>query len=722
MQALVHIHPGSPCGNDVLLVTACLCLTWHAAAYGDSSLDREIAASRLDEIVVTGTRPESVRDTPRSVTVITAADIARATSTNLVDLLAQSANVNLRSLFGNDKSAGVDIRGMGDTFVSNVLVLVDGVRINASDLSGADFSSIPLNEIERVEIIRGASAVRYGNGAVGGVINILTRKHGSGLQGGARFNVGSFDSWGSEVSAGEDYKGLNLSARASTFDSKGFRDNSNFAKKDGALQLGYSGLDWLDFYVRAELHHDDYGLPGPISREAFERSAQARSGANRPDDHGETTERRYRAGITLDGEGFGVFKGLASFRSRTNPYVIGYTPLLSLRDQENAIQSRSRDYEGTWTMPFDLLGFSHELVFGYEQTADSYERREGGIGLVDRSHRLVGNTSDRSGFASLHWALPFDVKGNFGYRLDAFSLRQHNERLKRVCDVQLVPTVVDTTVFIEIAPNVFIPFVVPVTVLLPIETNCQPETFLANSKRNSWLNEAWEAGLTWQATDATSFYLGYSQSFRNPNIDELVLATDNLRPQLGKHWELGWRFQPDRRLETSLSFFHMRVADEIFFGFDPVQSRGLNRNLEHGTSRVGVETEIRGRLSPAVSVWTNASYIDARIEGDDTFVPLVPRTKVAAGIEWSLLPRLVMTASCNYVGRRFDGNDFDNHSYRSLDDYHVVDAKLRWSQPHYSAAVSVSNALDAVYATAGYSGTVYPMPPRSVMFELAFEL
>ena len=73
--------------------------------------------------------------------VITADDIARSTSNSIVDLLARAADVNLRSFFGHDKFAGVDIRGMGDTFTSNVLVLIDGVRLNEIDLSGADFAA-----------------------------------------------------------------------------------------------------------------------------------------------------------------------------------------------------------------------------------------------------------------------------------------------------------------------------------------------------------------------------------------------------------------------------------------------------------------------------------------------------------------------------------------------------------------------------------------------------
>ncbi len=134
----------------------------------------------MEEVVVTASRQEEeVRDTARNVTVITSEDIEQATSNFVPELLSREANVTLRSFFGTDKNAGVDVRGMGETSSSNVLVLVDGFRLNPPDLSGPDFSVIPISEIERIEIVRGANSVLYGDGAVGGVVNIITKRGGA---------------------------------------------------------------------------------------------------------------------------------------------------------------------------------------------------------------------------------------------------------------------------------------------------------------------------------------------------------------------------------------------------------------------------------------------------------------------------------------------------------------------------------------------------------------
>ncbi|MEQ8234590.1 MAG: TonB-dependent receptor [Gammaproteobacteria bacterium] len=688
----------------------------------------------MEEIVVTATREARVWEMPRSVAVITADDIARSTTGNIVDLLAREANVNLRSFFGHDKFAGVDIRGMGDTFSSNVLVLVDGVRLNEVDLSGADFSSIPLDQIERIEVIRGANAVRYGSGAVGGVINIRTRRADATPRAAARVSAGSFDTYTTALDLGGGTHGFSAHVDAAYHDTDGFRDNGAFRKQDGAFELGYAHGEWLRAHVRAALHEDAYGIPGPIPRADLERSAKARQATSAPDDAGETMDRRYRARLTLDLGGFGEIEALARHRNRTNRFIVGYTPLLRVRDQQSAIESVMRNYEATWTLPYRLFGHEHRLVLGFETMSADYERRENGRGLVDRSRALVGRIGQHAGFIGSHWSLPHDLAVDIGYRHDRFRVTRREEALRRVCDVSLVDTVVETTVFVEVFPGFTVPVVVPVTVSLPVETNCRGELAVTPGQRERWRNEAWEAGLTWQPRTWLTGYFSWHRSFRNPNVDELTLASGDLGPQDGEHFELGVRVRDGARFEAALALFRMTVDDEIFYGFDPDTGLDVNFNLAQGTERHGVELELKGQLTRTLAGWLNASYLDARLaETDarepavprnrtDTFIPLVPRDKLAAGLDWQPHPRLSLSTAVTYTGTRYDGNDFSNRQYDKLDAYHVVDAKLRWQGDGYALGIAVSNLTDQVFATAGYSGTVYPMAPRSVMAELALRL
>src|SRR6185312_1246336 len=116
--------------------------------------------------------------TGTSTTVITAEDIARSPSQSLPDILGQATGVQLMHVNASPTGVNdmVDLRGFGAFAQSNVLILVNGRRYQDFDLQGFDFSSIPLNSIERIEITRGnSSTVLYGDGAIGGVINIVTK-------------------------------------------------------------------------------------------------------------------------------------------------------------------------------------------------------------------------------------------------------------------------------------------------------------------------------------------------------------------------------------------------------------------------------------------------------------------------------------------------------------------------------------------------------------------
>src|SRR5512138_1831359 len=128
-----------------------------------------------DAIVVTATRfPDWKRDLPVGVTVITADDIRKSASSNLGDILAQFGLLQIRDLAGT-QNPQLDLRGFGVTGDQNTLVLLDGMRINEPDLESTQLSTIPLDSIERIEIVRGSGAVLYGAGATGGTINIVTR-------------------------------------------------------------------------------------------------------------------------------------------------------------------------------------------------------------------------------------------------------------------------------------------------------------------------------------------------------------------------------------------------------------------------------------------------------------------------------------------------------------------------------------------------------------------
>lgn len=159
--------------SDVGLLHAPLLAAAIAAAFPLSTLAQQTDAA-LPAVQVTSTRtPQPVRDVLTDNVVITAEQIAASGQTNLVDLLQQQRGLEASRNGGPGTAASVFLRGAGNA--QNV-VLVDGVRVGSSTLGGATWSALPLSQIDRIEIVYGPLSTMYGADAVGGVVQIFTKK------------------------------------------------------------------------------------------------------------------------------------------------------------------------------------------------------------------------------------------------------------------------------------------------------------------------------------------------------------------------------------------------------------------------------------------------------------------------------------------------------------------------------------------------------------------
>lgn len=138
-----------------------------------------IAADDPAAVVVTATRfAGSPGPTAAGSTVISAAAIARSSATSVPEILAKLGGVHVRNSSGSTNWQ-IDLRGFGMSGDQNTLVLLDGRRLSENELTPALLSAIPLNAIDRIEILRGSGAVLYGGGATAGTINIITRNPAS---------------------------------------------------------------------------------------------------------------------------------------------------------------------------------------------------------------------------------------------------------------------------------------------------------------------------------------------------------------------------------------------------------------------------------------------------------------------------------------------------------------------------------------------------------------
>lgn len=216
-----------------------------------------------DPIVVTATRTaETADETLASVTVITRTDIERQQARSMQDLLQGIAGINLANNGGPGKNTTLFLRG---TESDHVLILIDGVRMGSATSGTTEIQNFPVELIDHIEIVRGPRSSLYGPEAVGGVIQIFTRKGGKGLKPSLSFGGGSYRtingsgilsggnerSWFSLGVSGSDSKGFNAcrgsySAGCFTFEP----DKDGYHNLSGSARAGHRFDNGLDVEAR----------------------------------------------------------------------------------------------------------------------------------------------------------------------------------------------------------------------------------------------------------------------------------------------------------------------------------------------------------------------------------------------------------------------------------------------------------------------------------------
>jgi iron complex outermembrane receptor protein len=217
----------------------------------------------MDEIVVTATKTtEKRKDIPNAVILMDDTDIQVSPAKSPGELLANELGVDWRTR-GNYGGAAeeIHIRGMsGDA----TQVLVNGVSINSPSFGSADFGRIPLNNIERIEVVKGSGSLLYGSGAMGGTLNIITkrpRRYKTDFKVSAGY--GSEDAYVLSAEQGMFVWGdLGYYLTANRRETNGFRDNSDLTHNDVSLKLVFDKGDALDISLYGDYIDREYGRPG----------------------------------------------------------------------------------------------------------------------------------------------------------------------------------------------------------------------------------------------------------------------------------------------------------------------------------------------------------------------------------------------------------------------------------------------------------------------------
>ncbi|MQX54481.1 TonB-dependent receptor plug domain-containing protein [Alcanivorax sediminis] len=245
-----------------------------------------VASNDIQAVKVSGAAGlQLASELPTGTIVIDRQMIDSLPASDLTEVLDSVAGLQSSQLYGiNGAGASVDLLGFGGTGNQNTLILLNGRRLTGIDLGAPELTGIPLAAIERIDILPGAGAALYGNGATGGTINIITRQRYQNSAG-VEASTGSFNTEGGQLYATAGRENLSGALAGQSLSSDGYRENNRTRNKNLFADLRYQG-EGFQAYFTATGQEQYTGLPGGRSVTATENQFRNDpEGTDNPDDN-----------------------------------------------------------------------------------------------------------------------------------------------------------------------------------------------------------------------------------------------------------------------------------------------------------------------------------------------------------------------------------------------------------------------------------------------------
>ncbi len=650
-----------------------LCLWFCSTAF---AAEADQPATVLEEVVVTATRQEEEISTiPANVTVISASEIALSAAQTVPELLRGVAGVLVNDIAGNGRHYTVDLRGFGETASLNTLVLVDGRRINQSDLSGVDWTLIPKDRVERIEIVRGGrGSVLYGDNAAGGVINIITKAGTQEPTATANLMTGSYKTFQGNASAAGAINNLSIAMNTNYRTSDGYRDNSDSLAKDVGLNLEHVVSDRLSLNLDSAYHDDETSLPGALTNSEL-AGGISRTDTLHPDDYADTEDWYLQGGLKFFLTGNSSFNLNASTRQRESQFFsffdvgeyVGKTEIDTLMLSPQLVLNEQ------------LLGYATKILLGidYEKSDEDILNESIFFGSPTIASYELGKES-YGYYAHADLSLTDRLAVSGGFRKDRAEFEFKS---------------IDA----------------------------------GTSDSNTISEDLYTLGINYRILNNSSVYASYSKSFRYPVLDEMFNFFTNsinsdLDAQTSDDYEVGLRHQFESGFAFGVNLFRIVTENEIFFN----PASFANENLDGESVRQGVELSASKEI---YDILFNGSYTfkTTEIDGgqyDGKDLPNVPKHQLTLGASKQFGRNILLGLNGTYVGERRFISDFDN-SHNKQDDYIYLTGKLSYLLERGSVFIAVNNILDEEYSEYGALNFMgeegfYPSPGINYLAGLNF--
>ncbi|MDH4227280.1 MAG: TonB-dependent receptor [Deltaproteobacteria bacterium] len=679
-------------------------LPFNAAAEGEDqgtetpAVSSEAAATedKKDEeepsdVTVTATRSEAeVNKISADATVITKEDIEDSTSRTVPDVLEDTHGIIVRDFFGMGTKSTVDMRGFARGV--NTAILVDGRKVNAIDLSGVDWNLIQLENVERIEVVRGTSSVLYGDNATSGVINIITKKHKR--PGAHLIAEGSYRNERTllDVGGSNGRTGINLSF----LDRKeeGYRENSDFDSTDVNATLTHDLTDKLHLDLFGSYHKDTQGYPGYLSKAEVKAN---RTQTHSPQDSADYKQNAKGADLAFQaspGTELSLSYGSSDRSTDSSMFFTGGDTWSMNRDTTTddikvkaVFESTSALRKNTLTMGADFQNAEAEGISEYNMPLWAYISTTESKVSKDENAVYMYNTFNATK----------DLSIEAGYRLNRtlFKDRIHNT------------------------------------------DNFGSDTM--GFGKNLFENNAAKAGVTFNHTEGGKLFVSYATGFRLPTTDELFAFDGTivpLKPEKTKTIEAGFVQPVTENISLGVTAYKTRLKNELYYNpfarYDSfwMMFIGENQNLDK-TMHEGIEGHITAELPKRVKLNLNWTYMNAKFESGTyadmsnnhwrikgNTIPLIPRNSGNATAVIAVTDSLKVSAAVNYVGKRYFDSDNSNTS-KKLESYSTLDLKLDYKNGNFELYAGADNVFSDEHSEYGVKGSAgqlvyYPSPEISL--------
>jgi iron complex outermembrane recepter protein len=627
-----------------------------------------VLAEELPTVVVSSTRSEQSNiSTSSSILIINKSEIQESGANNVTEVLRGRGGVQVSDLFGDGSSSSISMRGFAGTAGSNVLIMVDGRRLNYSDTRSPDLSYISINDIERIEIVQGSSGVLFGDQAVGGVINIITSKPEK-LYSAIELQAGSYNRNGvAYILSDKKDNGFFYKLNAEAYQTDNYRDHNEHSNVNVSAN---TGIEYAKGSVFLELQkvEDDLQTPGALVQSALDINRR-QINAGFVDDFTNSDTEVKRLGLSHELSDMLVFE--ADITSRKV-------------DQEIEVSFQNTPSGASGFGHRDLKSINPRLIgsiagdFGETLVTLGIDREDSAFNLFIPNAfgmtRMINDQDTKSIYAQVVTPLNSKLTAIFGARKAKID--------NKIVDMGFTPV------------NV-------------------------NVKDSGTVKEL---GLNYQVSKEARVFVRMDDNYRFAKVDEFSQALNtSLVTQTGKSWEAGYA-REGHNSSYKITLYRLNLENEIYF--DPVLFANINLD---NTTHDGLILDYGGSVSDSLAISFNYTYTNAELtEGNFNGNEISGVADNLASLRMTLKINEKTTLYGEVIGVDDKYAQGDNaNTQEKIRGYAVFNASASYKVKKLLLSIKVNNILNKEYTefvtNNGFGAAYQPSPERNLLLTARYE-